>query len=229
MFGVLACLDSWLYIFTILPLRFLKAVGVLVRHWTACIRDYFNYEGNKLRKTRKGSLPMSQEEHEKKGDKRKRREKKVSRLLPSHKADILRGMVLFTSCLFLMRFDASKMYHSIRGQSGIKLYVIYNMLDVSLSLHCRKAKAEGMAVRRPPMRGTWARHLRRSLLQRCPRAASRRPKQDLASFRFLPSCARLQHSALSPPFLPSHYSQCRCQLLLQCTPHPTSVRPIRRD
>jgi hypothetical protein len=29
-----------------------------------------------------------------------------------------------------MRYDASRMYHSIRGQSAIKLYVIYNVLEV---------------------------------------------------------------------------------------------------
>jgi hypothetical protein len=34
------------------------------------------------------------------------------------------------SCFVLMRFDASRMYHGIRGQSAIKLYVIYNLLEV---------------------------------------------------------------------------------------------------
>lgn len=29
-----------------------------------------------------------------------------------------------------MWFDASRMYHSIRGQAAIKLYVIYNVLEV---------------------------------------------------------------------------------------------------
>lgn len=32
-FGALACLDSWLFTFTILPLRFLKAIGILLRWW----------------------------------------------------------------------------------------------------------------------------------------------------------------------------------------------------
>jgi hypothetical protein len=130
-FGVLACLDSWLYIFTILPLRFLRAIGVLVAFWMACIRSYFN-DGNKLRKTRSGSQTttkaMAEGQQQHRNSKNKGRN--VSGMLPDHKADLLRGMVLFTSCWFLMRFDASKMYHSIRGQSGVKLYVIYNMLDV---------------------------------------------------------------------------------------------------
>lgn len=53
-----------------------------------------------------------------------------SALLPSHKADILKGLLIVFSCFVLMRFDASRMYHGIRGQSAIKLYVIYNLLEV---------------------------------------------------------------------------------------------------
>lgn len=129
-FGVLACLDSWLYMFTILPLRFLKALGVLGDFWAACMRDYLmNPDGKKLQKAA----------HQKEGEDRakrkavparKRERKKTSDLLPSQKADLLRGLVVFITCWFLMLFDASKMYHTIRGQNGIKLYVIYNMLEV---------------------------------------------------------------------------------------------------
>jgi hypothetical protein len=53
-----------------------------------------------------------------------------SALLPSHKADMLKGALVVVSCVVLMRFDASRMYHGIRGQSAIKLYVIYNVLEV---------------------------------------------------------------------------------------------------
>jgi hypothetical protein len=53
-----------------------------------------------------------------------------SALLPSHKADLLKGALVVVSCVVLMRFDASRMYHGIRGQSAIKLYVIYNVLEV---------------------------------------------------------------------------------------------------
>lgn len=132
MFGLFACLDSWLYIFTILPLRFLKALGVLIGYWNNCIVEYFTYEGKKLQKTRRKSIAASSDKTNDPNAKSKRKKdtKLASDLMPSHKADIMRGMVLFTTCWVLMRFDASKMYHSVRGQSGIKLYVIYNMLDV---------------------------------------------------------------------------------------------------
>lgn len=53
-----------------------------------------------------------------------------SALLPSHKADMLKGALVVVSSMLLMRFDASRMYHGIRGQSAIKLYVIYNVLEV---------------------------------------------------------------------------------------------------
>ena len=62
---------------------------------------------------------------------RHRRAKSVpSTLLPDDKADILKGLLIICTCLILMRFDASRMYHWIRGQAAIKLYVIYNVLEV---------------------------------------------------------------------------------------------------
>jgi Eukaryotic membrane protein family len=55
-------------------------------------------------------------------------------LPPSQKADILRTLLLGLSILILIPLaDASKIYHSIRGQDTIKLYVIFNALEVSPS------------------------------------------------------------------------------------------------
>lgn len=51
--------------------------------------------------------------------------------MPDDKADILKGLLMITTCCVLMYFDASRMYHWIRGQAAIKLYVIYNVLEVS--------------------------------------------------------------------------------------------------
>lgn len=130
-FGMLACLDSWLYMFTILPLRFVRALGVLCAFWWGGIKSSLNW-GSKAPKA-----PERNSKSECIGKRcitpinaKIKRAKRVSDLQPSHKADILRGLVVFTSCWILMRFDASRMYHSIKGQNGIKLYVIYNMLEV---------------------------------------------------------------------------------------------------
>ncbi|KAF3006426.1 hypothetical protein E8E13_001267 [Curvularia kusanoi] len=185
-FGALACLDAWMHVMTILPLRFLLAVGVLTKWWGSVIvkefRDLsaFIYSGlprvwQRRRNTdtptpaatpadeyppslsRKTSSNVSQsvtiaaarqngemtttfkfpdlkEVRPKRGRNsrfRHRRTKSTpSLLLPNHKADILKGLLVISSCFVLMRFDASRMYHGIRGQSAIKLYVIYNLLEV---------------------------------------------------------------------------------------------------
>ena len=91
-FGFIVCFDSFLYTFTILPIRFTLAFGRLI----------FNF----LRPS-SHTLP------------------------PSQKADILRAMLLLSAIVVLGPLtDASKIYHSIRGQDTIKLYVIFNALEV---------------------------------------------------------------------------------------------------
>jgi Eukaryotic membrane protein family len=65
------------------------------------------------------------------GRKHKRTKSQPSTLSTYHKADLLQGSVIICSCAILMCFDASRMYHSIRGQSAIKLYMLWNLLEVS--------------------------------------------------------------------------------------------------
>ncbi|THH09808.1 hypothetical protein EW145_g1766 [Phellinidium pouzarii] len=53
-------------------------------------------------------------------------------LPPSQKADILRALLLIASVSILIPLtDVSKIYHSIRGQETIKLYVIFNALEIA--------------------------------------------------------------------------------------------------
>ena len=84
------CFDSFLYTFTILPIRCALAVYRVVANV---------FSG--------ASLP------------------------PSQKADMLRVLLLIVSIMVLLPLaDASKIYHTIRGQETIKLYVIFNALEV---------------------------------------------------------------------------------------------------
>ncbi len=175
-FGTLACLDVWLYTFTILPIRFLSAVVLLARWWTttACsettrsfrfvLRSFGRvwhrgrvsfpksaiYKPSSAEGEAKAEpdsnlpRPLKLDQMSRRGSdwtrSRKRSTLSVlkdqkpstrpSRLKPGHKADILQGLLFIASCIILMRFDASRMYHSIRGQATIKLYVIYNVLEV---------------------------------------------------------------------------------------------------
>lgn len=178
-FGTLSCLDAWLYMFTILPLRFIKAVSILIGWWTTSLgREarfvaQFVYHGlarlwqrrggrrssittsecngpslltprspqsavfpdnitlDTLDKTNGESRPILEHKLRREWTKKHRRTRSVpSTLSAYHKADILQGLLVILSCVLLMQLDASRMYHSIRGQAAMKLYVIYNVLEV---------------------------------------------------------------------------------------------------
>jgi Eukaryotic membrane protein family len=176
-FGALACLDSWLYSFTILPLRFAKALYILVSSWAINIsneaqstssfviqgvgrvwrRRFYtaknmkntlsdvahnshlrNVSGNNGPTSLNGNREPNSQSRQNGGKRRKvsaqpkhRRQKSIPSDLSEHdKADILKGFLIIFTCLVLTWFDASRMYHWIRGQNAIKLYVIYNVLEV---------------------------------------------------------------------------------------------------
>lgn len=54
-----------------------------------------------------------------------------SRLSPPEICDILKVVILTVSSLLMMFVDTSVMYHVVRGQAVIKLYIFYNMLEVA--------------------------------------------------------------------------------------------------
>ncbi|KAK3507563.1 hypothetical protein QTP70_028473 [Hemibagrus guttatus] len=93
-FGFFLCLDAFLYVFTLLPLRVLLA---LIRLLTL---PCCGLSGSRL-------------------------------LQPAQVCDVLKGFIMVL-CYSMMHYvDYSMMYHLIRGQSVIKLYIIYNMLEVA--------------------------------------------------------------------------------------------------
>ncbi|XP_048852483.1 transmembrane anterior posterior transformation protein 1 homolog isoform X2 [Brienomyrus brachyistius] len=93
-FGFFLCLDAFLYVFTLLPLRVLLA---LIRFLTL---PCCGLSGSRL-------------------------------LQPAQVCDVLKGFIMVI-CYSMMHYvDYSMMYHLIRGQSVIKLYIIYNMLEVA--------------------------------------------------------------------------------------------------
>jgi hypothetical protein len=198
-FGTLACLDAWLHNFTILPMRFASAAGVLVRWWaylvskeirwitgfvwyglgrlwvratsgapppsadatpvptdedpvnaaTSSASVGFQYESSSSRGPFSPDIASSGAENNSQNSAgtangrtrsakrarqsafRHRRTKSMpSTLTVYNKADLLQGAVILCSTVAMMKMDASRMYHFIRGQSDIKLYVIYNILEV---------------------------------------------------------------------------------------------------
>ena len=51
-------------------------------------------------------------------------------LKPAQKTDLVKGALIATCTFVLLYFDASRLYHSVRGQAIIKLYVIFNVLEI---------------------------------------------------------------------------------------------------
>ncbi|XP_060783281.1 transmembrane anterior posterior transformation protein 1 homolog isoform X3 [Neoarius graeffei] len=94
MFGCFLCLDAFLYVFTLLPLRTLLAFLRLLT--IPCC-----------------SLGSSRF------------------LQPAQVCDLLKGLIMVLCCSMMHYVDYAMMYHLIRGQSVIKLYIIYNMLEVA--------------------------------------------------------------------------------------------------
>ncbi|KAM9818139.1 transmembrane anterior posterior transformation protein 1 homolog [Syngnathus typhle] len=93
-FGFFLCLDAFLYIFTLLPLRVLLALLQLLT--LPCC----GLGGGRL-------------------------------LQPAQVCDVLKGFIMVLCYSMMSYVDYAMMYHLIRGQSVIKLYIIYNMLEVA--------------------------------------------------------------------------------------------------
>ncbi|XP_013875673.1 transmembrane anterior posterior transformation protein 1 homolog [Austrofundulus limnaeus] len=93
-FGFFLCLDTFLYVFTLLPLRVILALLRLITVPCCGLR------GSRL-------------------------------LQPAQVCDVLKGFIMVLCYSMMSYVDYSMMYHLIRGQSVIKLYIIYNMLEVA--------------------------------------------------------------------------------------------------
>ncbi|KAM6261405.1 transmembrane anterior posterior transformation protein 1 homolog isoform 3-T3 [Porphyrio hochstetteri] len=101
-FGIFLCLDAFLYVFTLLPLRVFLAMFRFITLPCYGLRSHRGLTASDRRL-----------------------------LQPAQVCDILKGVILVI-CYFMMHYvDYSMMYHLIRGQSVIKLYIIYNMLEVA--------------------------------------------------------------------------------------------------
>ena len=58
-------------------------------------------------------------------------------MTPAQIIDISKGIVIVSCCFLLTLVDTSMIYHIIRGQAVIKLYIFFNMLEV-ISISKRK-------------------------------------------------------------------------------------------
>ncbi|CRK99214.1 CLUMA_CG012486, isoform B [Clunio marinus] len=97
-YGCMQCADSFLYIFTFLPVRYIMALwALLTRPVIRCLRNRRDYQ----------------------------------RLLsPAETCDLLKGTLWFVVSFALLYADTNMLYHLIKSQSIIKLYMFYNMLEI---------------------------------------------------------------------------------------------------
>lgn len=103
--GCWMCLDTFLHTITYLPIR--VCIGLVY----LCKEVYVNMTAGL------GSSGYP-------------RDRKPSGLHRAHLYDLMRGSMLVIGCLVLNQINMSRVYHSIRGQNMIKLYVLTSMLEV---------------------------------------------------------------------------------------------------
>lgn len=98
-YGVLQCADSFLYIHTFLPVRYLFALWAVIYR---SIRSCFGF-----------------------------RRSRYKLLTPAEVCDLLKGSIwILCAVILIFGVDNNRIYHIIKTQSIIKLYIFYNMLEV---------------------------------------------------------------------------------------------------
>ncbi|XP_060527129.1 protein TAPT1 homolog isoform X2 [Cylas formicarius] len=98
-YGFMQCMDSFLFVYTFLPLRVLRALcGLVTRLFSKCF-GMANSRNKRL-------------------------------LTPAEICDLLKAVILIFCTVMLWSIDTNMMYHVIKSQSVIKLYIFYNMLEI---------------------------------------------------------------------------------------------------
>lgn len=97
-YGVLQCVDSFLYIHTFLLIRYVMALCAIT--WRP-IATCFGWR-------RRGQRMLS----------------------PAEICDLLKGSLWLIAAMIIISIDTNRIYHIIKSQSVIKLYIFYNMLEV---------------------------------------------------------------------------------------------------
>ena len=107
-------MDSFIYVFTYLPLRCLQAVYLLGVDLTLSL--YHQVFGKTTSRSTAGNESGSESISQK--------------FVRANGYDLMRGFLLVTSVYVLQMLNMSRVYHYIRGQTMIKLYVLTAMLEI---------------------------------------------------------------------------------------------------
>ena len=190
--------------FTILPLRVLRSIHILLR--TRFPQSPFDRPRYKISTTRANGR----------------------KLHSSERADLLKGLLIVLTFFCMRIFDASRVYHSIRGQSSIKLYALFSVLEIADRLCCsigqdifdvifsKNAVESASSTNSKP---SWLGNLTLGLSY----------NGTLSSFPFCPHISNSNSHPHINPLLPSSNPQRGCELLLERPPLVANVEPIRRN
>ncbi|KAJ2027742.1 hypothetical protein IWW57_002467 [Coemansia sp. S610] len=146
-FGIAICFDALIYVFSILPAKFARALlqlafallfelPVLVEQ--VCLSSYVQVAVAALPVAWSQRLAlMGRRAQRLVGQLSGRLDQDatlsgniVRWLSPTQLFDFYRGMLLIFTCAILCHMDAAQMYHGIRAQSSLKLYFIFSALDI---------------------------------------------------------------------------------------------------
>lgn len=122
-FGFIVCLDVFLSYFTFLPIRVMWAIWCLVSSFSHWIQMNLLFWIKP-----KGISDRHHDSHEK--------APRIRFLRNTQIIDLLKGVSLAICTYLLFQCDYSMMYHYVRGESPLKLYFVYNVLEVFDRLCC---------------------------------------------------------------------------------------------
>lgn len=130
LFGWMICLDSFLFLFTFLPIRLSFSAIIIFIHMTTfafkfpfflVLRQILQIFPRAF-KAISSQLPSSGLEHS---------------FYSTFMLDAMRSSIMILVVYFMLCFvDLPQMYHWIRGQSMFKLYVVFNILEIFEKLCC---------------------------------------------------------------------------------------------
>jgi len=99
-YGFFHCLDSFLFVYTFLPLRVtLALISIIFRLPTRYFASFHSKQGRII--------------------------------FPAEIIDMTKVFILLVCCYAMSYVDTSMLYHIIKSQSVIKLYLMYNMIEVA--------------------------------------------------------------------------------------------------
>ncbi|KAJ2060754.1 hypothetical protein GGI17_003554 [Coemansia sp. S146] len=146
-FGIAICFDALIYVFSILPAKFVRALLQLsvalffelpIFIEQACMSSYAQVAIGALPEAWAQRLVLiGRRAQQLVGQLSGRLDQGatlggnvVRWLSPTQLFDFYRGLLLIVTCAILCHMDAAQMYHSIRAQSSLKLYFIFSALDI---------------------------------------------------------------------------------------------------